>query len=48
MEYNDNDYDYNDYPQHDGNGSVKGLKIAIIILLIVLAVISFFFWKQVQ
>lgn len=48
MEYNENDYDYNDYPQQEGGGSVKGLKIAIIILLVVLAVISFFFWRQVQ
>lgn len=48
MEYNENDYDYNDYPQQESNGSVKGLKIAIIILLVVLAVISVFFWRQVQ
>lgn len=48
MEYNENDYDYNDYPQQESASSVKGLKIAIIILLAVLAVISFFFWRQVQ
>lgn len=48
MEYNENDYDYNDYPQQESGSSVKGLKIAIIILLAVLAVISFFFWRQVQ
>ena len=34
MEYNENDYDYNDYPQQEGGSSVKGLKIAIIILLV--------------
>lgn len=49
MEYNETDYDYNDYPQQpEGGSSIKGLKIAIIILLAVLAVISFFFWRQVQ
>lgn len=48
MEYNENDYDYNDYPQQEGNGSVKGLKIAIIILLVVLAALSVLFWSQVQ
>lgn len=48
MEYNENDYDYNDYPQQEGGGAAKGLKIAIAILLVVLAAISFLYWRQVQ
>lgn len=48
MEYNENDYDYNDYPQQESGSSVKGLKIAIIILLVILAAVTFLFWRQVQ
>ncbi len=48
MEYNENDYDYNDYPRQEGDSSTKGLKIAIIILLVILAAVTFLFWRQVQ
>ena len=48
MEYNENDYDYNDYPQQESGSSIKGLKIAIIILLVILAAVTFLFWRQVQ
>lgn len=48
MEYNENDYDYNDYPRQEGDSSTKGLKIAIVILLIILAAVTFLFWRQVQ
>ncbi|MDE5944210.1 MAG: hypothetical protein K2G93_01315 [Rikenella sp.] len=48
MEYNENDYDYNDYPRQESDSSTKGLKIAIIILLVILAAVTFLFWRQVQ
>lgn len=48
MDYNETDYDYNDYPQQEQSGSVKGLKIAIVILIVILAAISFQYWRQVQ
>lgn len=48
MEYNENDYDYNDYPRQESDSSTKGLKIAIIILLIILAAVTYLFWRQVQ
>ncbi len=50
MEYNETDYNYHhdDPEQERGASSVKGLKIAIIILIVILAAISFQYWRQVQ
>lgn len=53
MEYNENDYNYDDYnnddyPQPEGGGSIKGLKIAIGILLVVLAALSVLYWQQIR
>lgn len=46
------DYNYNDYDQNDGynpaNNAVKGLRIAIILLLIVLGAVLFLYWRSVQ
>jgi len=54
MEYQpQNDYDNNYYPEQDGYGdgqdnTVKGLKIAIAILIAVLLVLAFLFWNRVR
>lgn len=48
MEYQETDYEYDQNPPSGNNNSVKGLKIAIVILIIILAAISFRYWQQVQ
>lgn len=49
MSYQESDYQYEQAPETGAsNNSVKGLKIAIIILFIILAAISFRYWQQVQ
>lgn len=48
MEYQANDY--NDYPadQPQGGNAQKGLVIAIVILLVVLAAVSILYWRSVE
>ncbi|MFI3286996.1 MAG: hypothetical protein R3Y61_00810 [Rikenellaceae bacterium] len=49
MDYQeDNNYDYDNSSSQAGSSAAKGLKIAIIILLLVLAAVSFLYWKSVQ
>ncbi len=49
MDYQeDNNYDYDNSSSQAGGSAAKGLKIAIIILLLVLAAVSFLYWKSVQ
>lgn len=48
MEYQETDYEYDQNPSGQSNNSIKGLKIAIVILIIILAAISFRYWQQVQ
>lgn len=48
MDYNETDYEYNDYDQQESGGAVKGLKIAIIILLVILTALSIAFFRQVN
>ncbi len=50
MEYQENDdYGYEDgHGTNSGNAAAKGLKIAVIILLVVLAGVSFLYWQTVR
>lgn len=47
MEYQETDYDYGQ-PEGPSQNAVKGLKIAIVILVIILGAVCFRYWQQVQ
>lgn len=48
MEYQEREDEYGYGQTPSNNNSVKGLKIAIIILIVILAALSFSYWRQVQ
>ena len=49
MDYQETDYGYDDYGPQDPNGnSIKGLKIAIAILIVFLIALGFLYFRQVQ
>lgn len=48
MEYQEDNYEYEGSGTSHGSAAAKGLKIAIVILLLVLAAVSFLYWKSVQ
>jgi len=49
MDYQETDYDYGDYGSQDpNNNSIKGLKIAIVILIVILIALGFQYFRQVQ
>ena len=49
MDYQETDYGYDDYGSQDPNGnSIKGLKIAIAVLIVFLIALGFLYFRQVQ
>ncbi len=48
MEYNENDYEYNEYQPQEGGGSAKGWKIMVGVLIAVLIALTVVHFQKVQ